>query len=137
MHLLLLACSQSKADGDGLCPAMYRYTGPSYRILHKMARERGIPSRLHIFIVSGKFGLVRAEDPLPYYDQRISREHAEASGAPEAVYLLFNEPYESIFVNMGAEYRKLFDLSDPRIILATGRIGEKNGKMKKWLESLY
>ena len=137
MHLLLLACSRSKAADEAPCPAMYRYTGPSYRILQKMARERGIPDQLHIRIVSGKFGLVRAEDPLPYYDQLISRERAEAAGAPHAVRALFEAPYESIFVNMGAEYRKLFDLSDPRIILPTGRIGEKNGKMKKWLESLY
>jgi len=101
-----------------------------------MEREGGIPKSVEVYIVSGKYGLIGAMDPLPYYDQRISRESAIASGAPDAVRALFSRPYESIFVNMGADYRSLFDLSDKRIQFAVGRIGEKNGKMKKWLESL-
>lgn len=137
MHLLLVACSLSKDKAAGTMPALYRYTGPSYRILQKLARERGLPENLDIFIISGKFGLVRSDTPLPYYDQRISRESAIRSGVSLSLKELFEVPYETIFVNMGADYRELLDLSDERVVLAAGRIGEKNGKMKKWVEGLY
>lgn len=64
--LLLLACSNRKIRSKGLMPAIERYDGVNYRVIHKLQREGRFPKNVDVKILSAKFGLIDAQTPIPY-----------------------------------------------------------------------
>ncbi|MHC1605650.1 MAG: DUF6884 domain-containing protein [Candidatus Methanofastidiosia archaeon] len=135
MKLLLISCSKSKKMTLGKMKAIDLYDGPSYRIIRKFIVEKGIPQGLDIYIISGKYGLIKWDDEIEFYEQKISDKAMDDTGAVDKLRAILSRGYDDVFVNMGKEYLKYFEniLEDAQIV--EGRIGEKNSKMKRWLES--
>src|SRR5207302_5203368 len=77
-RLLILACSSGKRPDPGKLPAVERYTGVAYKVLHGVDR-RNWPD---IVILSAKYGLIDANTPIEDYDRRFTRDTAHAM-APE------------------------------------------------------
>lgn len=67
--VLVTTCTAAKAEGDGLS-ARERYKGPRVAFAAAESQRRGLP----LFFLSGRFGLVAATDPVPWYDQALQGE---------------------------------------------------------------
>jgi hypothetical protein len=63
--LLVTICCREKDRASGLLPAIRRYRSERIERLARLAGEAGLP----FAILSGYFGLLGAEDPIPYYDR--------------------------------------------------------------------
>jgi len=137
MYLLIVSCSQRKNDAPGTLPAIDRYDGPTFRTLRLLYRNKLIPSSLDIYIVSGKYGVIRWDEPLPFYDQRMDPSSRIAFDARDELAELVKRPYEDVFVNMGREYMSIFGDMLARAKKAEGRVGEKTSHMKRWILSLW
>jgi hypothetical protein len=72
-RLLILACSSSKAEGEGLA-ARDRYTGPLWQTL-KAADPDG--SLAHIAFLSARYGFGDAREPLPHYNTVLTAKAAD------------------------------------------------------------
>ena len=53
-----------KRQDDGLLPAVERYLSERLRVLWLRGRAQGTP----LYILSGEFGLLGAEETIPWYD---------------------------------------------------------------------
>ena len=66
-------CSAPKHDGDGLLPATERYISRRIQVLAiRAAWERQL-----FLILSGEFGLLQPEDPIPWYDHLLTTAEVE------------------------------------------------------------
>lgn len=65
-------CCREKDAAKKPLPAGRRYRSERIKAVWRVAREAGLP----FFILSGKFGLLRPEDPIPYYDYLLPAEKA-------------------------------------------------------------
>ncbi|MDO9172135.1 MAG: hypothetical protein Q7W29_09915 [bacterium] len=72
MKILCSYCSAAKREDDGLLPAVERYLSERLRSLRRHGLAHGTP--LHI--LSGEFGLLGAEDPIPWYDHLLRPDEA-------------------------------------------------------------
>ena len=69
MRLLLLGCSERKAEKRGRLPAFQRYDGPAYRVFRKFLRDsRGAGPPMNLYILSAKYGLISGDILIPDYD---------------------------------------------------------------------
>jgi len=69
-RLLILSCSRKKKTTYQSLPALERYDGPSFRVVRKFINECPAEARsLDIRILSAKFGLIRADQPIAWYDR--------------------------------------------------------------------
>jgi hypothetical protein len=64
MKAVVTICSRHKHESSQLLPARERYTGEHIKKAEKIAKELALP----LFILSGKFGLLSADEKIPYYD---------------------------------------------------------------------
>lgn len=67
MRAVLTTCSAEKRPEPEPLPAVERYTHPRIAAAAALARERGEP----LLILSGVFGLLRSDDPVPWYDHAL------------------------------------------------------------------
>lgn len=74
MEIICTYCSASKDPAAGLIPAYKRYI--SSRIVH--VQEIAENSGLHFCILSGEFGLVDWDMPLPWYDHLLAADEVAA-----------------------------------------------------------
>ena len=81
--LLLLACSSSKKKDPGDLPAYLRYTGSLFRAGLTLSEEKG----WEVLILSAKFGFVRKEALLPYYDNKFKKAYNGLWPDGEGAYL--------------------------------------------------
>ncbi len=63
-------CCAEKREDEGSLPAIERYTAARVHDVYHWARRDGADFR----IFSGKFGLLRPSDPLPWYDHILQPE---------------------------------------------------------------
>jgi len=144
-QLLLVACSQRKSNQPGKCPAIERYDGVNYLILHKLQRQGQLPPTLDIWILSAKYGLIQAGTPIETYDLRMTFDRAlemqaQVSQALDGV--LSQHDYAAVFINLGKVYRVALDQSQQltvladRVTYAPGGIGVKMAAMRQWILSL-
>ena len=76
-RLLILACSNTKAEGEGLA-ARDRYDGPLWQTLRAVDPDG---SRVFVAYLSAKYGLGDARSPLPSYNAVLNARSAEAMAA--------------------------------------------------------
>ena len=144
-YLLIISCSRSKDKTKDKLPAIKRYTGVYYKILNKLKKEEKLCRDLDIIIISAKYGFLRANDLIDYYDQKMDKRRAELLN--KQIISNFkeyfkNKSYKEIFVNLGKEYMtaikgfEKFIPSSTKIIVAKGGIGKKIKQMKNWLISI-
>ena len=70
MNIAVTICSKHKDENTELLPARERYISEHIKKTEAIAKETGLP----FFILSGKHGLLAAEDPVPNYDQYLELE---------------------------------------------------------------
>ncbi len=63
-------CSAHKADDPGEIPAIRRYQSVRIEAVFSVARRLGVA----FYILSGEFGLLPPEQPIPWYDHLLSPE---------------------------------------------------------------
>lgn len=141
-NLLLLGCSNQKFETENLIPAIERYNGVNYKVLKKLRRDKEFPYDLDIVVISAKYGFLKADIPIEYYNQPMTKERAlelRSDILNDLKGYLKDRNYAEIFVNLGKTYLlaiKGFEEFVPkqtRIMYAEGKIGERMAKMKEWL----
>lgn len=144
-HLLVISCSQKKNKSKGLLPAMERYTGAWYGVINKLKRENKFPSNLDVVIISAKYGFLRSNDMIEYYNLRMNKTMARELNneiIKEFKKLFEHEHYESIFINLGKDYLLAIEglqrlvPNNTNMIFTEGPLGVRKGEMKKWILSL-
>ncbi|MBU8870175.1 MAG: hypothetical protein KOO60_04780 [Gemmatimonadales bacterium] len=70
MKVVITYCSGPKRKDGGLLPAVDRYLSRRIRTLYQEATASAVEFR----ILSGEFGLVAADQPIPWYDHLLSVE---------------------------------------------------------------
>lgn len=73
MKVYCTYCSSAKDHSKGLLPAIERYRSERIRSIHAEARKAKIP----FFILSGKYGLLQADTPIPDYDHLLQPSEAQ------------------------------------------------------------
>jgi len=61
-------CSANKNRDEGAMKAIDRYKSDRIKSIYRAARELGV----EFFILSGKFGLIKSNQSIPYYDQLLT-----------------------------------------------------------------
>lgn len=142
--LLIVSCSQRKHKVEGKVRAWDLYDGVNFRVLKKIEREQGLPPSLDILILSAKYGLIRPEDMIEWYDLRMTRDQASLlrpSNQAKLLKLLSTKSYDEVLLNVGRDYLLAMDglnsYFDGKldIIIPQGGIGKKMSEMKKWVLS--
>lgn len=137
-YLLILSCSKRKKDVE-TARAIDLYDGPFYRTLRKHR-----PPNLDTLIISAKHGLIRADDVISPYDQRMTGDRAKELSKTvnsEIKRMIRSDSYEGIMVNLGAMYMAVLndmedELDQPNVTYAHGMIGERNKQLKEWLTDI-
>jgi len=76
MTVFCTTCSAEKDRSEGELPAIQRYQSPRIESVYAAARSLG----LEFLILSGKYGILKPSDPIPYYDHLLqSSEVSEHS----------------------------------------------------------
>jgi hypothetical protein len=143
-YLLLLACSQRKRPDHGLLPAIDRYDGVNFRVLKKAKREGYWPAGLRVLILSAKYGLLEADDPIEDYNLKMTRDMAKQfqhSVGHRLSAVLAQHEWKSVLVNLGKDYlpaigTTFLKQSEPKIVYAQGGIGERMAQLKEWLKTI-
>ncbi len=73
MKVLCTYCSATKSNDDALVPAITRYRSDRIAELDRKSGERG----LNFMILSGKFGLIGRDHPLPDYDHLLQCDEVD------------------------------------------------------------
>lgn len=143
-RLLLIACSQRKKQDQNPLPAIERYDGGSYRVIHKGQREGVFPGSVDIAILSAKYGLITATTPIYNYEQRMDRVQADSlklKNMQTIKEIATSTRYDEVYVDLGQIYLLAIDELTPiftkaTIIYAQGRVGERLAKLKQWLAEM-
>lgn len=148
MRLLILGCSATKRHTPERLPAVERYCGPPYRVLHAFARDHPKRAReVMVFILSAEFGLIAGDCRIPDYDRRLDVERAvemRARIAEQARALLVRDVVATC-VNLGNVYHQALVWPELYVALGgaqrfgavtitSGGIGRRLGQLKRWLE---
>lgn len=73
MKIVCTYCSAKKKKDGGHLPAVQRYQSDRIARLAQEAEQRG----LEFMILSGQFGLIAADEPLPWYDHLLQPEEVD------------------------------------------------------------
>jgi hypothetical protein len=140
-RLLLLNCSQRKKFDEQLLPAIERYDGPAYRVLRRYLNQNLTPS-VDVRILSAKYGLISADDYLPYYDYRLTKGQAQKlhyQVITKLETILNRKSYTNLLICLGKEYLEVicdYETIIPdslSVQVATGGIGKKLSVLYNWL----
>ena len=74
LKILCSYCSADKCTDRASLPAIERYRSERLRRLCRRGQQLGTP----LYILSGRFGLLAATDPIPWYDHPLPTAEAEA-----------------------------------------------------------
>lgn len=136
---LILSCSQSKKIDEADLPAIQRYDGPAFRLLRRYLGRSD--EDLEIYILSAKFGLIRHQTLIPYYEQKLQNGKVEELKRLVAEQRFFFKAAErkSFFVNLGKNYLQVFApvlqraVKNSAVTFASGSSGKRLAQMYDWL----
>jgi hypothetical protein len=74
MTVFCTYCSAEKEATEGLLPAILRYRSERVERIHAAARAAGG----RFYILSGEYGLLAPNEPIPYYDHLLVADEVEA-----------------------------------------------------------
>ena len=134
--LLIIACSARKRHVSNSLPAIELYDGPAFRVLRKRIKVKdGQPT---IWILSAKYGLIRANRRVYPYDIKMSRKRSGEIRNQVQSYIERFAPtgrFDRIFMWAGKEYLLALPpsfLTRCNVCVAHGYIGEKLKSLKDW-----
>jgi len=140
---LVISCSRSKKDAPEPLPAMQRYTGPMYKVLHRYLREKPEKAdHLAVYILSARHGLIDSKTPILPYDQKMTPARAAELHTDilrKAQQKLALSDCAEIFLAMGQTYLLALDgletlLSEnTKLVIASGSAGKKLTELRNWL----
>lgn len=142
MRLLILPCSASKRTDPAPLPADQRYTGSWSKVLAAWSREHPDQrTETDVYFLSARFGLIRADEPIPWYEQRMTPARAAelAPSIGNAVNKLIAKPYSKACISLGQLYWRalgnvLINPQMPLLITGGRGIGDHLQQRKRWLE---
>lgn len=137
-YLLIISCSEKKAQISNPAPAIEVYDGPFFKMIRKLKNESKFSNNIHVLIISAKYGIIGLYDLIEKYNQKMTKRRAEELkiGVKKKLEeFLNNKNFKEIFVCLGKNYRLVLDgfNSDIPIIYADGKIGEKLSQTKEWV----
>ncbi len=145
-RLLITACSATKRPDPGLMPAIRRYNGPAFTTIRSALRILPVADHPQILILSARYGLIRADRPIPDYDQRMDATGATtiAAGVQSALRERLHRcgPYTETLIHLGAAYQPALALALANASIqrelgmcrfTDGGIGRRLGQLKRWL----
>lgn len=143
LRLLILSCSARKRPDPGYLPAVERYDGPSFRVLRRYLCESRFADQLDVYILSAFYGLIPANYPIVYYDQKMTRERAgQLHGQVLNTFCnLLNTNYGSICLAMSALYLLALEGWETQlppglqVTVISGSQGVRLAQLKRWLWS--
>ncbi len=139
-RLLVIACTKRKKTDVGELPALYRYDGPSFRVLRKyIDRNPEDAGQLDIFVLSAHYRLIDASTKISYYDTLMDNERANSMRDEVTASLtkqITYKSYNSICIALSKKYSQAVgDLS--HLATPVSRIQAPQGEflalLKKWL----
>ena len=133
--LLILGCSGTKRETDGVLPAFELYDGPNYRVLRKFLREYQWPQDLSVSVLSAKHALFGALKEIETYDERLTPATAAAlSDKCARVLGKWRDSHASIHLALGKDYLPaIIPALGDRANFFNGGIGEQQGQVKRFL----
>jgi hypothetical protein len=143
-RLLIVACSASKRNDEGLLPASRRYTGVAYTLIHRWLREERAPTPTGIAILSAAYGLIAWDAPIAFYNRLMTSERAyELQASLQQQWAELITAYEHlthIHVHAGQVYRNALQqlplaATGARTTWSSGGIGVQLGQLKRWLQT--
>lgn len=129
-------------------PAIERYDGPAFRVLRRYLQNNEAPNESRrtepdIYILSAEFGLIPANQHIPDYDRRMTRQRAEElyPCVTDDLRCLLNSesPCQELFVYLGKEYLGALEdwgkwvPSNVIVRTAQGSPGSRQGQLYDWL----
>lgn len=141
-RLVILGCSSTKFGTEGLLPALCRYDGPAYRVLHSYLRTSRWPNELSVGILSARYGLIGGLTPIELYDQRMNRETAANLREPATATLKeWTKGHSTLSLVLGKDYLSALNLDAidvPRngVHVVEGSIGIKLNQLHELLHAL-
>ena len=142
-RLLILSCSRKKKASSRLLPALERYDGPAFQVLRKFIVECPAEAgKLDIRILSAKFGLIPADQPIPWYDEPMTAHQAAILNpmvSAELKRLLARRKYRKLLLNVGQAYQAALAgheslVSDSvEVTQASGSSGRRQTILRDWL----
>lgn len=150
-RLLLLSCGIDKDKSPGMLPAIARYAGPRFQDIRKwLGLNPGQSPK--IVILSGKFNFIDSKQPIPDYDQAMTKDRAaklirDGAGKNGAMEAAKGPPggYRDVMIVGGGEYNAPFNAAVTQLIQAgaispnasirraAGGIGVQRQQMVGWL----
>lgn len=110
--LLIQSCSATKQKAENPVQALDLYDGYFFKIIKKASRLGQLQSELDILIISAKHGVVKPDDEIKYYDQRMHTERAQEMNSEIVESIaesVEEEGYEKIWINLGKDYKPAID----------------------------
>ena len=138
-RLLILSCSQRKRPDPGLLPAIERYDGPAFRVLRKFQKTKSqLP---HTLILSARYGLIPADQPIPDYDERMTMHRAivlQPTVRSSLPRLIGTNRIERALLCGGKSYLNAFGNTQAYpfnfpVKIASGSIGGQISMLRRWL----
>ncbi len=142
--LLVVSCSKRKAPQlhNHKMRASEAYNGPMFQVIHKAQGEGRWSSSLYLGIVSAKYGFLREDEFIEYYDVRITDRLAEEL-KPQVIQSIINWHNEMnfilIYILMGKSYLKSVEGLDSKVdvklmVENMGGLGLGQRKLLNFLE---
>lgn len=138
-NLVILSCSATKLENEKPLPAVVRYDGPLYKVLHSYLRDKRWPDDLSISVLSAKHGLIGGLTQIDYYDQRMSRDRAiDLRDQATSTLLDWSKSHTKVDLILGKDYLPalnldVIDKTNINIEIADGPIGIKLSKFRNIL----
>ena len=145
--IVVAASQRRKQEPKDPIPAIDRFCGVYFRILTKYLHE-GKLDNTDILIVSQDFGVLQAQDKIPYREptktigfDKENTERLRKSNLESLENIFKEKKYTEIYVNLGKEFSKLIEgfenLTSAKVIYASGPgLGPKAQHMKEYILSL-
>jgi hypothetical protein len=143
-RLLILSCSQRKRLDTDLLPAIERYDGPAFRVLRRYLQSGSLDTP-EIQILSAEYGLIAQDQPIPYYDRKMTAARADELRSKVLAELkkLLEQgnqaSYTEILCCVGKVYLGALSGIDEllpdetKLIHNTGSQGRKLAQLRNWL----
>ncbi|MBS1791326.1 MAG: hypothetical protein JST85_26675 [Acidobacteria bacterium] len=142
-RILLLSCCERKNTSPRLLPALERYDGPAFFVLRKFLSEQPAQATgLDVYILSAKFGLIAATQPIPYYDLLLDAKRCielQATIRKQMQRWSQRPSYRELFISLTKRYEAILgDLpqlgsTKLQVRFAQGKSGGKLSDLRDWL----